>query len=365
MKGTFCVLTVLGMVAAGVADPWDNGDDTGSGATILNISTTPQVHAGHTLSNNVDDVQDWFRFSFTAGKRYRIYSTGPDDVGAQLYSDSSGSTLVDENEKSGDGLNFQIIYTPSSSGPYYLKVRDLIASPVSSAAYDLHYFEEPVLDPWDSDDDVSSNATLLAVGTDVQTNGLHNLSAADVHDWFRFIMLVGSEYTLETAGGWDTSASLYNDNLGLLLNTADDFDIDDGGDELNFKIVYTPTNTGVFYLQVRAYNLGDDINYDLNYQTDYIPDSDGDGFNDVEEFTAGTATNDAASFFTVTNGLAGGFIIEWSSIADRLYSVQWTTNLSFGYQTIKSGIEHPQGSYTDTVYSAEDTGYYKVNVELK
>ena len=99
-------------------------------------------------------------------------------------------------------------------------------------------------------------------------------------------------------------------------------------------------------------------------------DGDEDGFDNMSEFIAGTDPTNSASFFTASQSLAdvGGsncFVVEWISIPDRLYSVQWSTNLLTGFETIEADIQFPLNSYTDLIHSAESQGFYQVDVRLK
>jgi PKD repeat protein len=103
---------------------------------------------------------------------------------------------------------------------------------------------------------------------------------------------------------------------------------------------------------------------------DAFADLDKDGYNNLSEFISGTDPANKVSFFTAASSVAevngtNCFVVEWISIPDRLYSVQWTTNLAAGFQILESDIEHPQNSYTDTVHAVEESGYYKVDVKLK
>ncbi|MDF7798983.1 right-handed parallel beta-helix repeat-containing protein [Pontiellaceae bacterium B1224] len=98
--------------------------------------------------------------------------------------------------------------------------------------------------------------------------------------------------------------------------------------------------------------------------------SDGDGQSNGEEYVSGTDPTNAFSFFTTANAMAevngtNSFVLEWVAMPDRLYSVLWATNLTSGFQTLETGIELPKNSYTDTVHSVEENGYYKVDVRLK
>ncbi len=104
--------------------------------------------------------------------------------------------------------------------------------------------------------------------------------------------------------------------------------------------------------------------------TNAYADGDSDGFNNLAEFISGTDPTNGASYFTAINSLAevngtNCFVVEWISIPDRLYSVQWSTNLVAGFQLLETTIEHPINSYADTIHAAESKGYYKVDVRLK
>jgi len=61
-----------------------------------------------------------------------------------------------------------------------------------------------------------------------------------------------------------------------------------------------------------------------------------------------------------------GFGVEWEpSVSNRWYIVLWTNDLPNGFTSLVTGIDFPQNSYTDSVYSAEDTGFYQIDVQLK
>jgi len=96
-------------------------------------------------------------------------------------------------------------------------------------------------------------------------------------------------------------------------------------------------------------------------------DSDGDHQSNIAEYIAGTNPTNAASLFQVTicetNGMK--FVVEWTAVTGRVYSVFWTPALSQDFQPLEIGIHYPQDSYTDTVHSAESAGYYRVVVMLE
>jgi hypothetical protein len=97
-------------------------------------------------------------------------------------------------------------------------------------------------------------------------------------------------------------------------------------------------------------------------------DFDNDGLDNGSEWIAGTNPSDPDSAFTAsisTNQIPTGFVIEWTSVEDRSYSVGWGKTLTNDYNVLEEGIEYPQNSYTDTLHNAESTGFYQIEVQLK
>lgn len=95
-------------------------------------------------------------------------------------------------------------------------------------------------------------------------------------------------------------------------------------------------------------------------------DADGDRQSNLDEYIAGTNPTNAASLFRVeSHPEAAGFVVEWTAVAGRVYSVLWTPALGQNFQPLETGIHYPQHSYTDTVHSAESAGYYRVVVVLE
>ncbi|MGE4488967.1 MAG: putative Ig domain-containing protein [Kiritimatiellales bacterium] len=95
-------------------------------------------------------------------------------------------------------------------------------------------------------------------------------------------------------------------------------------------------------------------------------DSDSDGFSNAQEITAGTDLMDAGSLFQIAEQARtedGHYILTWPSAEDRFYTIEWTPTLTNIFQTLETGIAGPQNSWTDTVHSIEQSGFYRVRVE--
>ncbi|MBN2703839.1 MAG: PKD domain-containing protein, partial [Pontiellaceae bacterium] len=98
-------------------------------------------------------------------------------------------------------------------------------------------------------------------------------------------------------------------------------------------------------------------------------DFDNDGIDNGFEWIAGTDPSDPNSVFTASissNPVSvDGFVVEWLSVEDRVYSVLWRGSLTNANDLLQDGIEYPQNSYTDTLHNAESAGFYQIEVQLK
>jgi hypothetical protein len=84
----------------------------------------------------------------------------------------------------------------------------------------------------------------------------------------------------------------------------------------------------------------------------------------LEAYVAGLDPDDPDAVFLAS--IQEGSLVQWSpSISGRVYSVYWATNLLERFQPLKTNITWTVNSYTDTVYSAESSGFFKVGVELE
>ena len=96
-------------------------------------------------------------------------------------------------------------------------------------------------------------------------------------------------------------------------------------------------------------------------------DSDGDGFDNLAEYIAGTLPTDPASVFKVvdTESIPAGFVLSWNVITGRQYAVHWTADLVSGFLPLVTNLVFPVGSYTDTVHTVEEAGFYFIDVQLE
>ncbi len=102
-------------------------------------------------------------------------------------------------------------------------------------------------------------------------------------------------------------------------------------------------------------------------------DLDNDGSDNLTEYISGTLPNNAGSVFKVTSFSAPPsngtpFIINWNTVAGRLYSVGYSDNLAhtdFTAFSNASNLPYTQNSYTDSVERAGSVHLYRVDVKLE
>lgn len=78
----------------------------------------------------------------------------------------------------------------------------------------------------------------------------------------------------------------------------------------------------------------------------------------LECYIAGINPADANSKFMIQNIIP----LQWNAVSGRAYTIYWTSNLLHGFQPLETNLT--SGSFTDLLHGAEDSGFYKIEVEL-
>lgn len=88
----------------------------------------------------------------------------------------------------------------------------------------------------------------------------------------------------------------------------------------------------------------------------------------LDEYIAGTDPKDALSGFAIYDASSttnGQFVIYLDAVPGRACSVHWTAALTNDFAPIATNLIYPQDSYTDTVHQVEESGFYRVGVEME
>jgi hypothetical protein len=208
-----------------------------------NTSTWATVTAPGAFYGEIETIgdQDWVRITMQAGVSYTIAlnsqggSTGLNDPYLAIY-DSTG-TLITVDDDSGAGANALIVFTPTTSGTYYLGASGI---PLSTGWYAL------VVNGGGNDPIAGTTATTSSLVIDGATAS-SSIEAAGDQDWFRVNLVAGESYafTLDSSGATplsDAFLRLY-DASGTLVSLDDD-----GGSGLNSMMQFTAVTSGVYYL---------------------------------------------------------------------------------------------------------------------
>lgn len=366
-------------------DAWDPNDDTPTATTnVLVFSTTAKTQGSHGL--NASDRYDFYKANLTAGQTYVFESTGAADTYGELYkaanTNTSSRVAYNDDIAYPSNRNFRITYTPTSTGTYYLRVRQFYET--QTGVYSLRYQQLVANDAWDPTDDTASGATVLTPSTTTKTHGTHTLSETDSYDWFKIQMTGGRTYTFETtsSNSSDTYGELYS-SPSATAAAREAYDDDGGSGYHQFKIVYTPTTSGTYYLRVRKYTVGTDGEYSLKYGMS-VPDT-----HDLV-FCKSTSWSDFLFVANVTNAASGsvsfttndtihvtyGFTDNCdndilASFANTIQLVKYASAAATTYEvlgSVQSDFPNMRGGtwWTDrNVYiSRPSPGYYGVRVEL-
>jgi len=264
-----------------------SGDDY-----VASTATLGAVSVGGSASGNIELAgdHDWFSVNLTAGISYYLSETGNtlSDTFLRLHN-SAGTVLATNDDASAYTLNSMIVYTPASTGVYYLD-----ASGYGSHTGTYHVAVSTV------DDYLASTSTTGTVAVGSATNG--HIETIGDHDWFSVTLTAGTTYQLRATGATLTDAFLtLHNSAGTALLTDDDT-----GGNLNALITYNPSSTGVYYLDASGVD-GSTGSYSVSVTTvdDYAATSSTTGLLTVGSSATGNIeTAGDADWFKVT--LTGG-----------------------------------------------------------
>ena len=218
-------------------------------------ATTGRVEVGASATGNIYPLfdQDWFKVDLEAGKTYQIDLKGEGGGGTlddpRLYNirDSDGDeideTANDDLDFDNDILDSQIIYTPTTTGAYYLVA--------AHAGQGTGTYTLSVRDVTPVSDDCSHDTTTTCV---VDVGGLTkgNIETTGDRDWFKVVLEADTRYQIDTEGADTSRGTLADPGAGLRNASGISLVVNDdnSGVGKNARQVYTPTAAGAHYVQV-------------------------------------------------------------------------------------------------------------------
>ena len=132
----------------------------------------------------------------------------------------------------------------------------------------------------------------------------------------------------------------------------------------------TATNTLVIQTSI-SYNAWKTLWFTEEQQTNGAASGpeiyfDEDAFNNWNEYISGTDPTDPQSFFEMdaSSGpaVSDEFVLNWSSVSGRVYSVSWTPDLLEPFIPLQTYIAWPRSSYTNPMSEIDIKGFYRMGV---
>jgi hypothetical protein len=121
-------------------------------------------------------------------------------------------------------------------------------------------------------------------------------------------------------------------------------------------------------LRIDPNRAADGSSFAIDYVVFSDGDNDNDGTDDLDETIAGTSPIDRQSLFRIGPAYpesgGPGFVLGWDAVSGRLYRVYATTNLLAPFDLL-AVAGYPQNRYTDTVYAAEASAFYRIDVGME
>ncbi len=296
-----------------------------------NASTTAvlSVQAG-TLASSINSAgdTDWFGANLIAGTTYVVDLAGSGSghgtlVDPWLAVRSGNGGILAFGDSGGKGaLDARVIYTPTSSGTYYLSAEEFGNDATGSYALSM------------------AAPTLTALST-TGAGVAANISSAGEEDWFVSNLTAGVTYVFSLEGAATGSGTLADPVLKLYASTGSMlWTSDDGGIGKNSLINFTPTSSGSYVLSVTGFNSATGSYRVLNLPNDAAvsagaPQFSGDNL--IDATTHGYSWSLGVSR-TITWGLADSGAWNWTNaqssadqIAAILATVEAVANIHFEY----------------------------------
>lgn len=209
---------------------YDNEPETGRDPVFIDLAVNAPVTEA---SIGVAGEEDLYRFIVPAVGIFQIETEGSTDVVMSLFGPNSLTTLVTEDDDSGQDRNARII-SRLTAGTYYIRIRHYERN--GRGTYRIGIRRE----------------TQQPAIPEIPVNGpaiQAEIAAANESDLYTFTAGITGIYTIETAGNTDTFLTLFGPNSQTQLIAQDD----DSGPGTNSRIA-ADLAAGVYFARVRHYD---------------------------------------------------------------------------------------------------------------
>jgi len=183
---------------------------------------------------------------------------------------------------------------------------------------------------------------------------------------------------LHSYDGLPKNASATTTPAGMAVDLTYDGSTNAPVDPGNYSVIgtindatYLGSSTNTLVIQIpTAYDVWKTVWFTAGEQADpAISDPgiyhDGDAFSNWEEYIAGTDPTDGQVFPTFDmHPVLNGYTLSWAPVSGRIYSIDWSPDLTQGFSPLQDNLLWPQSSHTDQTHQAETEGFYQMDVSV-
>jgi serralysin len=279
-----------------IIDNDSNPDDFADSWTDLS-APFGAVNVGGAATGSLETTgdRDWFQVSLIAGQLYTINVAGPTLTDPYMYFYNSVGQQLRFDDDSGPGLNPQISYRATATGPYY----------IAAAAYDDQGAGSYTVSVALADDyagDASTSGELLPGGTAEGT-----IETLADKDWFRVQLSAGYTYTFTMLGADSAAGTLVDPFLSLFdsFGKKQLVQDDDSGFGADAQFSFLAKTSGTFYLAATAFNSLYTGSYDVTLTKSPGVTITGTNFAELISASSGVGGVFPTAFADTINGLVG------------------------------------------------------------
>ena len=329
----------------------DDGNESISEAVSI------AVGADHNGDIEVSFDKDWYSLSLEAGVKYTFSMTGQTLSDPFLSLHAASGTAIADNDNSNGGRNSEIVYTPSKDGLYYLNAQ---ASWDGTGTYKIGVTgvaQEIV-------NDIAGDSTTTAVLTDSQSS---TIDFGGDKDWFKVSLQTGNSYTFDVKGVGAGTGTLADGQVSLFTSSGQlvGFD-DDSGAGADASLVFQPSSSGDYYVEVAAYDNSELGSYTVQMTTEQLGTDIADDLTTKATLTVGSNVDGEINFasdqdwyaITLEAGMRYQFDLKGSasnkgSLADPFLALHSPAGVS-----LVSNDDVADSTDSQLVFTAEQAGTY-------
>ena len=204
----------------------DDHGDTIETATAVTLDT----FVSGTI-NPANDA-DYFSIEIDTQTDVNIFTTRNLDTIGTLYDGTN--TFLQDDDDSGEGLNFLISRRLDDPGTYYIEVGSFGSSSIGIGNYTLHVFT-------DDHSPTTNRATILSLNTTVSGT----IEREGNVDYFSLEIDASTDVNIFTTGNLDTVGTLYDRTVTSLQD-------DDNSGEGNNFLISARLDPGTYFIEVRS-----------------------------------------------------------------------------------------------------------------